>query len=81
MEIVAEKKHMAVALVVERDGMVHVVSISKFGKLHLLENFDVVPSSAVGGQHRIMCFTKTKTIGEYFAGGSQWHRIVKVNVQ
>ena len=76
----SEKKGMATALVAERDGMVHVVNISKFGKLHLLKSFNVVPSTIAVCPH-IMCLTKTKTAGHYLCGGYRWHRMVKVNVK
>ena len=76
----SEKKGMATALVAERDGMVHVVNISKFGKLHLLKSFNVVPSS-FKKYHVILSLSKTKNAGEYFFGGSPWARIVKLNVQ
>ena len=76
----SEKKGMATALVAERDGMVHVVNISKFGKLHLLKSFNVVPSSAKD-DHYIMCFSKTKNAGDYFVGGMRWSWTVKLNVQ
>ena len=75
-----EKRGMATAIVAERDGMVHVINISKHGKLHLVKSLDVVPSSKSGILKVIGCMAKTKHKDLVFMGGAGWWCTLKVNL-
>lgn len=79
-EVVAERNRMAVMIVAERDGFVHVVTVSKHGKLSKVTSFDVVPPNVVGKHKVIWCMAKTQIPNTVLIGGWGWSRTVKIKV-
>ena len=65
-------------MVAERDGMVHIVSISRLGKLCLVKSMDVVPSRLTGDSHYIRDMASNKDCTEVLFGSNKWMSSFKI---
>ena len=78
-EVALRKGDTAVVLVGERDGMVHVLSVSKKGILVVIKSCLMPPSDVQGEDRVIMAVTRSKLDGVILFGGYGWIRTLKVS--
>ena len=69
------------AVVVERDGYVHVVGVSRKGQLAIQYSTLICPSNITGGTRSIESIAPLNKKGEFAIGGYQWIKIIKVSLK
>ena len=76
IEQVRRRGECSTAVVAEKFIAVHIVNITKFGKLILVKSLNVVPSTL---WHRtIFSFADTDNEGEFLMGGYKWMKKLAV---